>query len=1339
MGRMMVMPPQKHVPVITGQLSDLAFSEALLFLKKNWKLLYYGYESGDFTGFYQAQFMKSPAATVVDMESGKMAFLLDERIVALFSEGLPEARELFSLWLAAGAGYMNMRGPGVEDAALLCALGIYEKCGKGDRTALKKSWGRIERPCELGRDLYSSVRALHTSLLRDRSFSVESLAHRLAVLTGQGAGAAGQEHELEGELTIRERLFRKGRAFFNRAFHKSIESMWGEQRWEVRKLYDLDRGNFVVEDCCRKNRHSKALPATYNAHVLGKATLEPIVTHSAHSETALGELFIDAEGWMQIKKLQGARRILVRRGIVSVADGELVMERSISLRDFGASIMGAMKGEALLGEGENAYGLKFFSMGTPEEGKEREEEDEGVDPGVMTHVRCYYRAKEMMAEGAFMKNRGQYREGFDQFVTALERIRGIGAEDARAAVRALKREKAIDPGLIDEFQELLFDHGAQFEPEHRRMIREGTREMVALLGAGSSRSREELINETIGLIHPLSYAALPSDMDFSSGTGREGLLVHGILSSFACKQLRKWYGLTCLQGSKRGVFLDVVDNRDPVIFLAALKHELIHLLSPFPGEVPATAVSAVTIVGERGISGLGDPLHETLFVEGINLVQGGELISDHRRLETAAFRVAQNQRAGAGAGWQAVMLVFSEDVERMTGMVLGGQAYARALQEGAPGKALSYILSYSRGGFITPMVATDRERKKISRLLREFQKVGRVVTGDLLLNAVIAKPTMEGGHEGWTYDRELHVLRIPLSDLVRFPEESIRGLFFEVLFRILYHDGELIEADLQENPDFCALLAVMSTPLFLRLGLHAYPGAGAWVAALRRSLYHVEDAEYERWRFQRQERCVQFLEGALFEARTGAQEWRGDEVVTGYLAKTREIRERASVQQREELCYGIVRNELWPLFQELLEPAREEGARDTGGSAAASEEEKEGATGRLQGMATGGDAEGKGEGGGSSGEVGDVEAAGNAGGNAPENTLENADGTGIAATLRNKREQARRGRLYESLTALGAGALLSSRCKDTSANGLSDAESGGDAQGDALQGETQAAQRGYGEVQEELAQVIRSEAFRIRGVTDEELERYHELLGPFAGEISALKKKLELLFGEHRMDEVVKGVPGGEISPESLSMALADGIEFERKLIKPAVECMVSMLVDTSGSMGSSLKEAVIATAIFYETFLKLPGVVFEVYGFSTHFLAIKDFSEKPCAPYMVLRLLEFEHQATNDTGALMSCIKRFPPRKLKSAEVLKLILVITDGVTSAEKIGNAIHLARSSGKNIVVAGIGTGKGGETVKDSYGSLGIHVARIEELPHCFSLFLRKLLTERVRYARGGMNS
>ena len=37
MGMMIVMPSQKHVPVITAQLSDLAFSEALLFLKKNWK------------------------------------------------------------------------------------------------------------------------------------------------------------------------------------------------------------------------------------------------------------------------------------------------------------------------------------------------------------------------------------------------------------------------------------------------------------------------------------------------------------------------------------------------------------------------------------------------------------------------------------------------------------------------------------------------------------------------------------------------------------------------------------------------------------------------------------------------------------------------------------------------------------------------------------------------------------------------------------------------------------------------------------------------------------------------------------------------------------------------------------------------------------------------------------------------------------------------------------------------------------------------------------------------------------------------------------------------------
>ncbi|MEK9146519.1 MAG: hypothetical protein AAB339_13005, partial [Elusimicrobiota bacterium] len=144
------------------------------------------------------------------------------------------------------------------------------------------------------------------------------------------------------------------------------------------------------------------------------------------------------------------------------------------------------------------------------------------------------------------------------------------------------------------------------------------------------------------------------------------------------------------------------------------------------------------------------------------------------------------------------------------------------------------------------------------------------------------------------------------------------------IWHVLFSRPEIIfeEPELSRSMAFQALWWAVEDPRVNNLGLDRHPGAKRWLAAAYENEYAIKDIEAERERWQEIPLHLQFNYALIYRWWTGKADPRvGDERVKDALSRAAKAIARASAEPDAKKAFTIVKNEIWPIYQELLDEA----------------------------------------------------------------------------------------------------------------------------------------------------------------------------------------------------------------------------------------------------------------------------------------------------------------------------------------------------------------------------------------------------------------------------------
>jgi len=208
--------------------------------------------------------------------------------------------------------------------------------------------------------------------------------------------------------------------------------------------------------------------------------------------------------------------------------------------------------------------------------------------------------------------------------------------------------------------------------------------------------------------------------------------------------------------------------------------------------------------------------------------------------------------------------------------------------------------------------------KDLDRTMQEQELLLRAVSGDYHWRAVpilAGVPAFSPIMDLWT-ERRL-ILYNP-DELAFRSGDAARALLMEAWYREWFGiplDGD----DLPDDPWFLRLVRVIGLQRAVRKGSALHPGVIRWIDRFCHEEYSLVNRCADRGRIRRLPPPDQFLEGVLFEGRTGepASHIEGD-AVRHALAATADAR-RDAVAAPDEACVQIIREQVWPFLSHLCQ------------------------------------------------------------------------------------------------------------------------------------------------------------------------------------------------------------------------------------------------------------------------------------------------------------------------------------------------------------------------------------------------------------------------------------
>ena len=333
------------------------------------------------------------------------------------------------------------------------------------------------------------------------------------------------------------------------------------------------------------------------------------------------------------------------------------------------------------------------------------------------------------------------------------------------------------------------------------------------------------------------------------------------------------------------------------------------LSDPFFPDLVVQALGDIGVLRERGLEALeriftGEiPPSGELFRAGQAIFLESGTVTDVRTLFGVSLKVGVAGSATDFAG-----------VERSSGHVLAGVITASSDQSEIR-QVLDFVRSVAGrpSGRAEPGPGLARDLEKG---MQENEQLLRAVTGDYTWRAVPMHPESCMFRPLVDLWPERHLLLYDPAELAYRSPDATRALVMEAWYGMRFR-LDASGLDTPDNPWYPRLSRVLGIPGALRKGFALHPGVSRWIDRFCREEYSLANLCADRSRISRLPLPDQFLEGVLYEARTGdpAVHIR-DEAIQYVLRVTFEARMEMETAT-DEKCVRIIRERVWPVFEQV--------------------------------------------------------------------------------------------------------------------------------------------------------------------------------------------------------------------------------------------------------------------------------------------------------------------------------------------------------------------------------------------------------------------------------------
>ncbi|MDP3732027.1 MAG: VWA domain-containing protein [Candidatus Omnitrophota bacterium] len=559
-------------------------------------------------------------------------------------------------------------------------------------------------------------------------------------------------------------------------------------------------------------------------------------------------------------------------------------------------------------------------------------------------VKGYYAAKRKLLEAcrmfdleteALIKDADSqaYEEALEEIKTLALRVKQLAGqgESLAEAVESLRYADEYKEGEIAEWNEMLYAAGQEFSDSHKKIIRDLASEWAKL--AAKEEHQDELRQKIVNSVEEVSAERLLS----SRLTGMQNFIVAELLHTLGRLETRE-HSQTSMPKIKESIIF-MLPFTDLNLFRAVLSHEIFHYLCR-EGHIPLAhysevipqAISAQEMFkqgGKEALERLYGELNSRIFAAGQRLAEEEKSLRNvNILLDTALSIVAEFYEKRGWVDEKGLVKISNDQAQRFVGVALAGWAERIAQDTGKEFKLI--LLDFAKDVLAQPRgqaPLTREDIKYILGLVREIEDLARVLSRNYLLKMAPWRKIWISDQPTWRIVKDVNEFQFVPEDLAYLKPEAVKGLAMEELLRLLYFNPVVIEKDLLENGLFLSLLQVMQTPRGINRGLMKYPGIANWLNVLYQEQYGKASLLMSRIQAAQMPYYLQFMEGALYEARMNKKDERfSEKEVTEALDNTREAREKAIQAQADADFYAILKTEIWPVLQKLYQLSQEAAA-----------------------------------------------------------------------------------------------------------------------------------------------------------------------------------------------------------------------------------------------------------------------------------------------------------------------------------------------------------------------------------------------------------------------------
>ncbi|HBL15730.1 MAG TPA: hypothetical protein DD417_02915 [Elusimicrobia bacterium] len=643
--------------------------------------------------------------------------------------------------------------------------------------------------------------------------------------------------------------------------------------------------------------------------------------------------------------------------------------------------------------------------------------------------------------------------------------------------------------------------------------------------------------------------------------------------------------------------------------------------------------------------------------------------------------------------------------------------------------------------FTTPKSNEAQVSQAGESLVKSLEMVARILSSYMGLRLVPFYYLQKHGEDAQNTPRQWRTV-LQMEEIQYLPEDladkdrnvSLGRLAHEI-WHLLFSRPELIfdHPEFEDDMAFQALWWAVEDPRVNNLGMAEHPGAKAWIDAAYAKDFAIQDIDLERAQWSQIPLHLQFNYGLIYQWWSGKSDPRiTDARVLDALKRARPAIRKAAEESDAARAFELVRDEIWPIYKELLDEAYEQAMKD---KARQKQEKQQGEKSEEQDE----DQQGQGQGQGEQGEEKESDQDQDGGQGKPGKPKPGKQGKPgqkqdqpltdeerqkvekqVKEEMRKKEKEFRdkhsskmvdqKDKMSDAEKEKRRKEMEELRKKLDKARQKGQPQKGKPQDGKPQDGQPQDGESADGaadkknepdkKLSEKQKQRLNKADEEKKDLRNEDHERYRKYFDRVRQLVPVMRHQFMETLKQKIRRRTLRGRDSGDLDPDALHLLPSGNKDvFVEEFMPNKTLYRISLLIDTSGSMSGDKKERAIEGAIMMmEALDKVPGVVFEIVKYDSDPKVLKPFNVK-LTPKMKEGIVSSIHSGSGSTeafNALKEAIER-----VRQGRGDKMVIMVNDGDPDYNFDRDAYRAMVKAAKDVEIHGIGLGDGAQLVLDLF--------------------------------------